>query len=144
MTERWKSMPYPNDFYDAHRRHLDDADTLFELDRFANADHLYGLSAECGLKSVMQRERMVDGEGTGALERKYWQHLPKLWGLFVDFVSERPGALLSDELRDRDPFSIWSIDDRYANTRHFQRRLVEPHRDAAQRIHDMCRRARLG
>ena len=84
-------MPNCDDYDDAPRRHLDDADTLFDLDRFANADYLYGLSAECGLKAVIQRERMIDDEGTRALEPTYRKHLPGLWGLFVDYVSERPG-----------------------------------------------------
>jgi hypothetical protein len=47
-------MTYPADFADAHRRHWEDAELLFAHDRWANADQLYGFSAECGLKTVMQ------------------------------------------------------------------------------------------
>ena len=46
-------MPHPSDFTDAHCRHWDDAELLFKLQRWANADQLYGFSAECGLKAVM-------------------------------------------------------------------------------------------
>jgi len=42
------------DFLDAHERHWTDAEILFAQGRFANADHLYGLSAECGLKWLMR------------------------------------------------------------------------------------------
>jgi hypothetical protein len=41
------------DFYDAHQRHWDDAELLYEKQRWANADHLYGMAAECGLKQLM-------------------------------------------------------------------------------------------
>lgn len=41
------------DFLDAHERHLIDAKQLYNAARIANADHLYGLSAECGLKQLM-------------------------------------------------------------------------------------------
>ena len=40
------------DFSNAHNRHWQDAELLFCDRRWANADHLYGFSAECGLKAV--------------------------------------------------------------------------------------------
>ena len=57
-------MIHPADFVDAHRRHWEDAELLFDHQRWANADQLYGLSAECGLKAVMQILGMpVDDQG---------------------------------------------------------------------------------
>lgn len=44
---------YRSDFFNAHQRHWKDAELLYKEKRWANADHLYGLSAECGLKAVM-------------------------------------------------------------------------------------------
>ena len=41
-------MPYPADYPNAHLQHWQDAERLFEARRFANADQLYGFSAECG------------------------------------------------------------------------------------------------
>lgn len=41
------------DYLDAHERHWEDAEHLFQSGRWANADHLYGLAAECGLKKLM-------------------------------------------------------------------------------------------
>jgi len=43
----------PVDFYDACKRHWNDAEHLFDQKRLANADHLFGLAAECALKAVM-------------------------------------------------------------------------------------------
>ncbi len=44
----------PADFLDVHHRHWDDAERLFAAQRWANADHLYGMAAECGLKRLMR------------------------------------------------------------------------------------------
>jgi hypothetical protein len=44
----------PEDFFDAHERHYDDAVKLYELERWANSDHLFGIAAECGLKALTE------------------------------------------------------------------------------------------
>ena len=41
------------DFFDAQQRHWVDAEHLLQAQRWANADHLYGMAAECGLKQLM-------------------------------------------------------------------------------------------
>lgn len=41
------------DFADSCQRHWDDAERLFSSGRWANADHLYGFSAESALKRLM-------------------------------------------------------------------------------------------
>lgn len=41
------------DFRDTSARHFEDAEILLAQTRAANADHLFGLSAECSLKAVM-------------------------------------------------------------------------------------------
>ena len=59
------------DFLDAHQRHWDDAEHLLQAQRWANADHLYGFAAECGLKAVVagvvedapQREVVIEPLG---------------------------------------------------------------------------------
>ena len=71
-------MPHPADFVDAHHRHWTDAELLFERDRWANADQLYGFSAECGLKAVMKTFGMpVDETGTPE-EREHRVHVQDL------------------------------------------------------------------
>ncbi|MGI6300526.1 MAG: hypothetical protein ACOX52_05630 [Verrucomicrobiota bacterium] len=57
------------DFLDAHHRHWEDAELLKKRGRWANADHLYGLSAECGLKRLMQAFGMEIDPGTGGPDR---------------------------------------------------------------------------
>ena len=41
------------DFLDAFERHWVDAELLFQKERLPNADHLFGVAAECGLKRLM-------------------------------------------------------------------------------------------
>ena len=43
----------PIDFCDAAQRHWEDAGYLLADARPANADQLFGLSAECALKAIM-------------------------------------------------------------------------------------------
>jgi hypothetical protein len=48
---------FPRDVYAAMKRHWRDAELLSSQDpkRLANADHLYGLAAECGLKALIEK-----------------------------------------------------------------------------------------
>ncbi len=131
------------DFTDAHRRHWEDAELLLAHDRWANADHLYGLSAECGLKAVMLSLGMnVDASGTPS-ERRHKEHMPRLWPVFEDFAREHGGGTYLASLSDGESFADWSIDDRYANHRHFQRANVTPHQDAARQVADVVQRVEL-
>ena len=75
------------DFADARARHWGDAEVLFARGRWANADHLYGLSAECGLKSVMERLGMPMADDLPP--RRYRKHVNDLWRLFEDSPSRR-------------------------------------------------------
>ena len=133
-------MPRPADFADAHRRHLEDAELLFDRERWANADHLYGLSAECGLKAVMRSLGMpVDAVGTPR-ERKHRRHMPGLWPVFLDFVAGRSDMPAVRTIPDGKRFGDWSIHDRYAHRQWFRRDSVETHRRGAQEILEIVER----
>ena len=82
-------MSHPADFHDAHLRHWQDAELLFRHDRWANADQLYGLSAECGLKAVMRRLGMPVGQHGVPTKREHKAHMPQLWAEFTAFVRGR-------------------------------------------------------
>ena len=69
----------PSDFIDAADRHFEDADFLESNGRVANADHLFGLSAECALKAVMQGLGMALRPGGVPLERRHRVHINDLW-----------------------------------------------------------------
>ena len=135
-------MSHPADFHDAHLRHWQDAELLFRHDRWANADQLYGLSAECGLKAVMRRLGMRVRSDGAPEQSKHRQHVDILWPEFRKFVRGRIGGRYLNLLPGGNPFASWSIGDRYAHRRHFDRAGVSPHRSAADGICKMVRRAR--
>ena len=135
---------YPADFFDAHRRHWKDAELLFGHNRWANADQLYGLSAECGLKAVMKTLGMpVDRTGTPTMQ-KHRVHVQDLWPIFVRFAGGRNGAWYLSLLPSGSPFVDWSHHDRYANRSHFQKIHVKSHREAARKIRAMIQHANQG
>lgn len=79
------------DFLDAHERHWDDAERLFQAQRWANADHLYGMAAECGLKRLMMVFGMSVDTTTGSpVNSKDWKHANNIW---MRFESYRSGHL---------------------------------------------------
>ena len=132
-------MTHPADFADAHGRHWEDAELLFDRKRWANADHLYGLSAECGLKAVMRSLGMPVDAGEKP-RGKYMQHMPGLWPVFLDFVDRRSDMPAARTIPDGECFRDWSIHDRYAHRQWFRRDNVETHRRGAQEILDMVER----
>lgn len=132
-------MIHRPDFADAHGRHWEDAELLFGNARWANADHLYGLSAECGLKAVMKGLGMrVDAQGRPK-KRQHIKHVDQLWSAFGNFAKGhgKPNYILTGI-----PFKNWSINDRYANRRHFANSHVASHRHATLRVRHLIQQAR--
>ena len=122
-------MPHDADFTDAHRRHWEDAELLYDHERWANADQLYGFSAECGLKAVMERLGMPSGT-----PGRYRRHIQELWPIFEDFAKNRDGDRYLELLPDGEPFADWAHHDRYVHRGRFSQVTVSPHREAAQRV----------
>ena len=133
-------MAHPPDFSDAHRRHWEDAELLFANSRWANADQLYGFSAECGLKAVMQSQGMpVEATGT-PVEDEHRKHVQELWQTCKAFLQGRLSPQYLRLLPVGAPFADWSHHDRYAHRRHFNRGNVNPHREASRAIRGMAQR----
>ena len=135
-------MPHQADFHDAHLRHWQDGELLFGHDRWANADQLYGLSAECGLKAVMLGSGMRVRRSDGAPEQsEHRQHVAELWPVFGAFVSGRIAGGYLHLLPHGNPFASWSIADRYAHGDHFSCTRVDQHRMAADKVRSMVQSA---
>lgn len=125
----------PADFLDAHARYLEDAGLLHQRARLASADHLYGLSAECGIKGVMQ-------SWTGPQQDVPHVHLPHLWGEFCALIGDRRASLVTSLIPDS-PFREWSVSDRYSHRSRFPPDRVDRHRVNAHQVRRLVTRARL-
>ena len=128
------SPSWPADFLDAHERYWEDGERLFGGGRRATADHLYGLSAECGLKALMVASGMpTDSQGNPA-EKKYWIHVDQLWDTFLTFAQGRILERYVALLPHINPFGDWSVWHRYANRSHFAEGVVQAHRSGAHAV----------
>lgn len=133
------------DFFDAHNRHFQDAEFLFLNNRLPNADQLYGVSAECGLKAIMKEMGMqVDPNTNSPSSANDRKHINQLW---VRFESYRGGysngAIFASILPSTNPFSSWTISGRYANTTDFTQAMVEQHKNAAVMVKNLVKKAQL-
>jgi hypothetical protein len=129
------------DFLDAHDRHWGDAERLFAAGRFANADHLYGMATECGLKRLMMRFGMqVDPMTGGPADRQDWKHVNNIWARFESYRSGKVESVAYG-LPMPNPFANWDVSDRYAHQSNFDLARVEGHQASAQTVRNLIARA---
>lgn len=132
-----------SDFLDAHNRHWQDAEQLFEAQRWANADQLFGMAAECGLKKLMLAFGMgFDTDKNRPNERQDRKHADGIWARYESYRSgHHQGANYG--LTANNPFQDWDVSQRYANQSHFDQARVEPHRSGANEVRQLIRKAQL-
>lgn len=129
------------DFLDAHKRHWDDAERLFAKGRYANAGHLYGIAAECGLKRLMVRFGMMVNPTTGSpTAREDRSHVNRVWDRFESY---RSGKLEGVDygLPIPNPFDNWDVSDRYAHQSNFNPADVQLHQAGAAVICELIKKA---
>jgi len=128
------------DFLDAHLRHWDDAELLKSAARLANADQLYGLSAECGLKRLMIHFGMPMHHSGSPSETQDKRHADQIWDRYESY---RSGAQHTGyALPPSNPFSNWSIHQRYASRADFNEARVMGHRQGAETVKQLVSTAR--
>jgi hypothetical protein len=103
------------DFRDASARHFDDAEVLIAHSqrREANADHLFGLSAECSLKAVMLGLGMAVKPDGAPADQAHKVHMPQLWAAFQSFAKGRLASRYLEPLDKQNPFADWDVEQRY-------------------------------
>lgn len=126
------STEQPPDFVDAHRRHWEDGNLLYDHDRWANAAYILGLSAECGLKAVMQTLGWMSLDASGKPEPEYRKHIRELWPIYSGLVRDRAGGRY--EPTSEDPFDDWSHHNRYADRHHVCQEVVGRYREATKDV----------
>ncbi|WP_146607808.1 hypothetical protein [Spongiactinospora gelatinilytica] len=114
-------------FAQAAHRHYEDAVYLHDDGRLPNADHHYGFSVECALKSLLLRHLNAttapykpggmpvpwpwtrDSSG----KPKKHGHLPDLWSEVATLARGRSGNTLAAMLNSSTPFATWDVAHRY-------------------------------
>lgn len=135
------------DFLDAHHRHWQDAETLFQRQRWANADHLYGIAAECGLKRLMAafdtQNLWPGGEPSEGIDRVHIMEPKKPTNAWDRFEAYRSGHALGTAypLPTANPFLNWDISDRYVAESKFSEIHVDAHRKGASLVHNLVAQA---
>ena len=127
----------PEDFFDAHERHHDDAEILYAQERWANADHLFGVAAECGLKALTVKFK---GGQLGKGERYHVNEPPsKLSNAWDIFESYRSGHAMGAKfaMPAGNPFLDWDVSQRYAHQSNFNKSIVDPHRNGASLVMEL-------
>jgi hypothetical protein len=133
----------PVDFRDASERHWDDAGHLFTNARLANADHLFGLAAECAMKAVMRGLGMTLRPNDRP-EDPYAVHINLLWDQFITFAHGRGGAHYANMLSGgRNPFDDWHVRQRYDHRNQFSQTVVENHQQASEETNRVLEEALL-
>ena len=128
------------DFQDAHYRHWADAELLFDSGHLANADHLYGLAAECGLKAIMAAWGMpYDYQKDQPSRDPDRKHADRIWHRYEHYRQGPQAAHY--QLSASSPFADWRIHQRYWPRHRFDASTVEKHRQAADEVHQVLRHA---
>lgn len=129
------------DFLDAHERHLVDANQLFRAACWANADHLYGLAAECGLKRLMIKFGMEIITSTGSPREDYDRvHANVAWKRFESYRAGRPAG--AGYALGLNPFTDWDISQRYAHRSEFNEARAQRHKAGSDRVSALIQKAR--
>lgn len=130
------------DFLDAHHRHWTDAEKLFLTQRWANADHLYGMAAECGLKRLMLAFGMpYDTMKDRPVKEQDMKHVDRIWARFESYRCGHvlgAGYVLSGIAN---PFVDWNVSQRYAHQSHFDQTRTENHRAGAGTVRALVLKA---
>ncbi len=130
----------PADFLDAHERHWLDAELLLTHQRWANADHLYGMAAEYGLKRLMLVFGMPYGsKGDYPDIRDDKSHVDKVWDRYETYRSQHiQGAGYA---LPANPFLNWRAEQRYERSQSFSPTDVQAHKTATGTVRHLIQQA---
>lgn len=147
------SIP-PTSYAEAARRHLIDAEALFQSGRQANAGQLYGFVAECGLKALLIASG-VPADADGGIAKNnpannkahpLRQHVPTLLDRIVAHGALIPDGALATKymatLSSKNHLKDWSVDHRYWRESSLPLSSVPNWRTAAHEVGNMLDQAK--
>lgn len=127
------------DFYDAHLRHLRDAEILYAQSRWANADHLYGFAAECGLKRLMQAFGMDVNNMQD--DKKHVSNIRNRYETYRSGRQAGAGYILPASFNSfSNPY--WDVNQRYDHESYCNQAFVDPHKTAALHVKNLIDKAK--
>lgn len=130
------------DFYNAFSRHDADADLLLENGRWGNADHHYGLAAECALKALLLQQGIPSDNGDIRSDRQYRPyrtHINDLWNTYQSFMQTRHAYAIPPA----NPFQDWNIAQRYAPEKEITELATRNHAAAVGTLKQVINKAIL-
>ena len=121
------------DYAAAAIRHFRDGDLLEGNRRVANADQLFGFTAECAVKSVLVE--LAGFLAGGRLAPAYYKHINQLWASVpLQSIQRRHRGLVVVLKGLPQPFADWSTDQRYGPDGVVTDDAIGRHRQAAARV----------
>lgn len=136
-------MGYKLNLDEAARRHLEDADILYEKGRYVHAGYHYGFGAECALKAALQRlgHRAV---ATAEAEDPYFAHFPALKAAVVGLSGRLAGRLsvtISSTLKSGSFMAEWNVRMRYAGNNCVAKKRCDAWKSQAHEFIRACAKA---
>ena len=113
---------------------------LFGSERWANADHLYGLAAECGLKRLMIAFGMLVTTSGDPQHRNDRVHADQVWIRYETYRSGH-GSGSGYALPSPNPFNNWHVSQRYVAQTNFTQNHVNAHRTGADLVRKLIQQA---
>lgn len=126
-------------FRECALRHWEDGVLLEREKRLPNANQLFGVAAECAIKSALctRAEFIPDGH----LEKDHrvhvdqlWKHINESWGETRLRALQKAFPALVAVLKQENPFHDWSIAQRYAPEDAVSSDAYQRHRKATQLV----------
>ncbi|WP_265258551.1 hypothetical protein [Verminephrobacter aporrectodeae] len=122
-----------DDYPDAAKRHLHDAQLLLAEVRLANASHLSGLSVECALKAIARHHT------PSACFRGGKGHLPKLFSELKNVAPNMTAHVASEIVALERWFTDWDVVQRYVPQALFESTKTSQQCAAAHGAHLLMR-----
>jgi hypothetical protein len=130
-------MAYALNMRSAAGRHLQDAQLLFEWERFDNAGYHFGLSAECALKGAMGRVGLRVDEVEVNDRPAYYLHFPELKRVPIRFAG-RLSQSIATILGRAQFLQGWDIKMRYSQAGSITRQTCERWREQVLEFNNQC------
>ncbi|MFM0700735.1 hypothetical protein [Paraburkholderia sediminicola] len=119
-------------FADAAGRHWVDGLVLESEARTENADQLFGIAAECAIKAALMMSATHITAGT--LSKTYRTHIDELWDRISANALPKHLRSLPPLLRMENPYTDWSIEQRYGDSGVVSAEALERHKSMAKRL----------